>query len=1340
MNRLLRIIPALLITLSLHLFFLPTIFAQSIRIISTKDGLPQSFVSGLEQDEQGFIWIGTRNGLVRYDGTQFLSFQHDIHNTSSVASSIVTWLRKDQSGNIWIEYETGEIDVINPATQKIQHVLSNQSKKPLPAFIRRGWIFDSKGFFWSIKMNDGLTVFDTAKKQFQQLSSKNASLPGDTCNGLLETRNGEILVVSPGAISLYNRQKNSFTNFSIPSRLEFSNIYSTDDQVIDVHERSNGEIMWGDARKLFFFNPKTKTFRTVDLPEYFMYGVKWIRNGPNGEEYIEAMSKIYEYTDAKGLVLNSKVPMSDPSYARSFLIDKSGLIWVGSNAEGIYQINSNNPFFQSFTYKKDFGPDVLSQEFGLSLERDFGWTNINQNFSASGYHLRSFYDDKQQLWIALKEMVWYKKNTAGAWKVLPRVPYLTDNYAILTTQQTGAIPIEGICAGPGGTILVSGYLGNIVQYNFETNNWTEYIKAEALRPLVGKNPGEPQDLYADNSKIWMTYSNAGLLSIDIQTKKVIRLAEGTAAGSLPTNQLLGMQPDPTRSNILWIGSYQGLIELDKNTLQCKTYSVTEGLPDNTIYSIQTDRKNNLWLSTNKGLCRFNPLKHDIRVFQTASGLPGDEFNRFHHLKLPDGELIFGGTDGWVKFDPSSFKDDNFKPRVILTGLKVNYAKALQDSTAYLSKPFNLLDTLQLNYKQNTITFQFSALQFNQPQDNLYRYKLEGYDKDWVYARNAHEANYTQLPAGHYTFYINASNTTGEWSPHVKKMAVIITPPWWAGTIAYLCYMLIIAGLTWGFIRYRIAQGIMKREMTLKENEAQQMKELAEMKTRFFSNITHEFRTPLTLIIGPAEQLKGSNVEPARQKQFADTIIRNAKQLLVLVNRLLDLSKLEAKALKIYEQKGNPAAVVGTIVHSFQFHAKTNEVTLSFTNHTGGLNGWFYVDALERIVYNLVSNALKFTPAGGSVFVELAHKDNTIILTIKDTGIGIHKSELPHIFERYHQGDKPTGLSANEIKAGTGLGLSLVKELADLQKGSIEVVSSTGDMQPPGTNITVTLPFREEITNAAMETEEEVLQTATDADEDNLKHPLVLLVEDNADVTEFLKTALSNDYQVQTAPNGKAGLDAALAIMPDIIVSDVLMPEMDGLTFCSHIKNDERTSHIPLILLTAKASHDNLMEGLSKGADDYLTKPFHPSEFLLRIRNLLARQKKLRDKLKAGMTIPGEKVQAEPETVEQDPFIEKLYGIIEEHLDDPLFGVDQLVDMITISRTSLHRKLKAVTGFSASEFIRLYRLKRATAFLRQGFNGTDTAYKSGFGSAAYFTKCFRETYGITPGEYAREANN
>ncbi len=1310
--------------------------AQSIRIISTKDGLPQSFVSGLEQDNQGFMWIATRNGLAHYDGTEFINFQHNIHDTASPASNVISWLNKDDDGNIWVLYESGKIDVMNPAIQQVRHVINTQLKNnPLLQFTKRGWLFQSHQTLWGIVQNTGLCRFDTTIKKTRFYTFKNG-LSRDSLHGLCEDSKKQIWVLSAKDISCFNSKTQKFDHYNIPLQQRFDDTYNMDEGIVDLHERKNGEIMWGDSKRIYFFNPLTHAFHTINLQDS-VFGIRWIRNNPDGTECMEMNGVIYEYTDTKGLVPFFKLPLNSPWNVRSFYIDKSGLLWIGTNAEGIRIVDVNNPFFQSFAYKKDFCRDVLSGELGLSLENTFHWTSYDQKFSSPAYHLRSF-NRNNKLWIALKETVVYKDKSSNNWTILPHVPYLTDTTNI-------GIGIKGITLLPNGKVLAIGYSCNLVQYDQQTNNWSLFLPLYLLRQKFGAG-FLPQELFADQDKIWITSANDGLVFIDINTKEIRQLKEGISITSLPTNQLLGMKPDPNNPDILWIGSYQGLIALNKKSLQCTTFSVTEGLPDNTIYSIQTDQKGYLWLSTNKGLCRFQPSTHEVRIFQTRNGLPGDEFNRFHDVILPNNELVFGGTEGWVKFDPLSFKDDNFQPEVAITGLKINYAEAVQGSANHLLKPFNLLDTLHLYYNQNTVTLAFSALQFNQPQDNLYRYKLDGYDKDWVFAHNAHEAVYTQLPPGHYAFYLNASNTTGQWSSYIKKLVIVITPPWWASALAYICYAIIIAGLIGGFIRYRIAQGIMKREIGLKENEAVQMKEMDEMKTRFFSNITHEFRTPLTLIIGPAEELKQPNVNAVKQNGLADIIIKNANQLLILVNRLLDLSKLEAKALKIYEQKGNPASIVGTIVHSFEFSAKTNEIELAFINNTGELTGWFYPDALERITYNLLSNAIKFTPMGGKVSVSLHYNEEEIMVTVKDTGIGIGEDQQPYIFERYHQGDKPAGLSEHQSQASTGLGLALVKELVDLQNGTIEVTSSVVDKQFPGTKFIVTLPFRAEVTTLFVDATDSDKTAFPEIIEEDLNStlPVILLVEDNVEIAQFITNTLNNHYQVTYAANGKSGFEMTIAVMPDIIISDVLMPEMDGYTFCTTVKNDIRVSHIPVILLTAKSLQENIIEGLSKGADDYITKPFHPSELFLRIHNLLDRQKKLREKYKAELVLPIAEEFKTKETAEenkevQDPFIEKLYQFIEEHLDDSLFGVDQFVDLSGISRTSLHRKLKAVAGVSTSEFIRLYRLKRATMFLKEGNNSTDTAYYSGFGSAAYFTKCFRETYGITPGEFVRKYN-
>jgi signal transduction histidine kinase/ligand-binding sensor domain-containing protein/DNA-binding NarL/FixJ family response regulator len=1302
------------------------LFSQSVREISTKDGLPQSFVSGLVQDDTSFVWIGTRNGLARYDGNIFKVFQHNPHDTNTLASNIIIWIRKDKQNKLWIEHEGGEIDKMDPVTEKITHYLKgNLGNNETLQFVRRGWLVDKNGVFWGIRKGTGLNNYDPQTGKFQHFTHFNSAFPSDTVRGLAEIEDQGIWILSERGISLYNLKTKQFTHWHLPFRQDFGDFPESDAIAVDLHVRTNGELMWGDRRNLFFFNPITHGFKTVVLPAVSYLGIRWIRTSADGLDFFESYGRVYRYSDLEGVTSIGKTIRDDFGDVKSFLVDRSGLLWLGTNAQGIHQIDMATPFFQSFAYKKDFGTDMLLDELGIQMQQMFNWTPKDNLFSSASYHFRSVYDSNRRLYLALKETVCYYDSLQKKFIKLPRVPFEVSADSI-------GIGIKGITILNDGSPMVVGYSGNILIYRFSIGKWEHFINPHLIRQKYGPTI-LPQDIYADDENIWITTSDDGLLKIDEQTKQIQQLKENQTPGSLPTNQLLGFRVDPTRSDKIWIGSYQGLILLNKKDLKSDVFSVNEGLPDNTIYSILSDRLGVLWLTTNKGLCSFDPLTHHLHIFHTQHGLPGDEFNRFHQLELPDGRLVFGGTDGWTVFNPLLIKNDVFETSLALTDLKINNKEVTTKDVNVLPLPLNAISRLVLPYEKNTVSIGFEGLEFSQPQDIQYRYQLQGYDNDWVFAGNSRQANYTKIPPGTYTLFVNASNTSGKWSSHIKEFKIRIEPPWYATGMAYLCYCIILAGLTWMFIRFRVSRIVLKQEMNLKEKEASQLKELDNMKTRFFSNITHEFRTPLTLIMGPAEQLKSENSNDSKQSRLADTIVNNARQLLVLINRLMDLSKLEAKALQLHELRGNPADTVGAVIHSFDRDAEEKHIQLSFENLTGHLDCWFYADAIERIVYNLVSNSLKFTPAGGNVIIELDKTDTNLFFLIRDSGIGIPKEKLPYIFDRYFQAGEFQGFAKDELHQGTGIGLSLVKELVNQMEGNIEVESDTGQLS--GTIFKISMPYR-----IAKEAEvppflkPENFNSEQFQAEETEKTWKILLVEDNLELAGFIKSILAEQYRVSHVENGALGLELSLNSMPDLIISDVMMPVMDGYEMCKRLKEDIRTSHIPIVLLTAKVSQDNLIEGLEKGADDYLTKPFYPTELLLRIHNLLERQQKLRDRIQQELGVPDE---PPGEPVPQDIFLTKLYARLDEHLDDDNFGVDQLVELVHLSRSSLHRKLKALTGLSTTEVVRNYRLKKACVFLREGFTSSDAAYKTGFGSPAYFTKCFREVYGITPGDYLRK---
>jgi signal transduction histidine kinase/CheY-like chemotaxis protein/AraC-like DNA-binding protein/streptogramin lyase len=1363
--------------------------AQSMRTIATQDGLPQSFVSGIVQDDSSFIWIGTRNGLVRFDGIQYKIFQHHAEDSNSLASNFIIWLRRDPQNHLWIEHESGVLDEMDPVTEKITHFLRGGVDNALDVtFIRRGWMVDRDSLFWGITKGQGISTFSKRQKEAGRFDRANAGFASDTARGLAETADHGIWILSKGEINRFDKNTKRFSHWSIPFKEDYGDFLNSDAVAIDLHERKNGELMWGDRSSIYFFHPATHRFRKIGLPSVSYLGVRWIRTAPDGSDYFESYGKLFRYDDGSGLTIVGKTIADNFGDAKSFFVDRSGLLWIGTNARGIKQIDLSIPYFKSYLYQKEYAVDLLRNQWGLDMLQLFDWTPTDNLSSDPSYQFRSVYGAHQRLYLSLKRTVGYIDSGSKSFVPMPLLPQGTR--------------ITGLTLMPDGSPMVVSTVGNLFSYDAHGRVWHPFLDTGFLRNNVDSTL-RPLSMAADQQRIWLTTEKNGLLSIDLRTHSIRRFQKKQPVDSLPTNELLGLFVDPARPGLLWVASYQGLIRLNKTTGAYKLFSLKEGLPDNTIYAILPDPNGNLWLSTNKGVCRFEPATGRVRVFGSRQGLPGDEFNRFHQLALPDGSLTFGSITGWTVFDPLMVKDDAFEPNLALNELRVNN-KVIAESpnSKILSSPLNANRILTLPYDQNTISIGFAGLEFSQPQELQYRYRLVGYDADWVQAGNAHQAVYTKIPPGHYTLLLNASNTSGKWSGYTKSIELRINSPWWSTPLAYLCYSIILAGLIWTFIRFRVSRTIMKREMLLKEMETNQLKELDDMKTRFFSNITHEFRTPLTLIIGPAEQLKTEHPQDGRINSLANGIIYNSKQLLTLVNRLMELAKLESGTSKLLLQRGNPAGMTGLVVQSFETDARSRQIALSFTESTVPANCSFYADALERIVYNLVSNALKFTEPDGKVSLSISADQENLILSVDDTGVGIPEHDLPHIFDRFYQVEQNARHVQGATDTGTGIGLAMVKELIVQMGGKIEVQSRT--TAPTGTSFTLLLPYTADssiarqpspagnqpgdnelhIADIGHQTSGTERQPGDpDPSEDRMQ---ILLVEDSPELAEFITSILSSQYDVKHALNGALGLEQTLALMPDVMISDVMMPVMNGFEFCRRVKADIRTNHIPVIMLTAKTAQEDLIEGLTLGANDYLAKPFHPTELLLRIRNLLDAQQKLREHLRRELSQPlpplsfdalpepeppsafrsvpdpnkgspfgsqpADSVQPDtgpadlahtgprlptPAALVTDIFLISLYTQVDAHLDDADFGVDQLVDLLHLSRSSLHRKLKSLTGLSTTEVVRNFRLSKAVEFLSQGFNSSDAAYKSGFGSPAYFTKCFREVYGLTPTDFVRQ---
>lgn len=1326
------------------------VLQRPFRKLGTRDGLPQSFITGLVQDREGFVWVSTLNGLARYDGRQFRLFQFESGDTASLASNLIFSMKTDRHNQLWIVHQSYEIDRLDPVTEKIERISSRALFRSHPIkFMRKGWLADASGNLWLTQVSNGIYRYDWKSNSISHFTYQSKNLAGDSIRGLLEDKQRQLWLIDQHYLSRFDKATGSFIAVPIPYQLDFT-AYAEGSAETAVYERANGEIMFGDRQRLVFYNPRNKSFRTLPLLKYADLGIRVIQPGPGGEEYFESAGIVYRYDDVKGIMAVGDIGMTQFRDAVSFMTDRSGLIWLGTNAAGIQQIDLSTPFFESHPVTKSFHYDVLKEQLGVQLDRFSGWS-ADKQFVASSYYFRSAYDTAKRLWLALRSSIaWYDAEQQKITR-LPDVPGISDPVNVSSG-------IRGIGFGTDGKLWVISDKGYIAYYDALHHEWAAFLDLVRMR---NTNPNFiVNDLLVDGDKLWVTIAGGeGLLRIDCNTKQVLQLNSKTYPRLFPTDMLLKIQPDPTRTQLIWIGTYQGLVCFNKEKLTSEVFSVKQGLPDNTIYSILTDKAGYLWLSTNKGLCRFHPVSHELRLFKTSDGLLGEEFNRFHDLKLPDGRLAFGGMDGWVLFDPAMIKDDNYNPPVAFTAFKINNeTAALYPGKTIPGVSLNNMEQLVLPYDKNTLSFEFAGLEFNKPQKLLYRYQLQSYDDKWIMA-NAPVANYTKLPPGRYILNINSSNSTGQWSSVIQSLTIIIKPPFWLTWWALTFYVLLLVGLVWAYIRYRLNRERMLQQVFLKEREAIQLKAVDELKTRFFSNITHEFRTPLTLILTPAQRLK-QTLQQSDQLRWLGAIERNAHQLLRLINQLLDFSKLESGTLVLNETRASLQGFVEELLRSFYEEAASNGIQLEFNSNAAG-EYWFDADKLEQVVRNLVANALKFTPSGGKVMVSLdtgalgqdKKADRSIpigiVLTVRDTGIGIPPDQLPYVFNRFYQVDNFSSVrSAAPQQKGSGIGLALVKEMAELQGGKIEVKSqeetTAGDWS---TVFTIWLPYRKLLApdlNDPVNSQISPVQyqpyipkpatdqlPATDA-------VTILIVEDNPELAEFIADSLPAAYKTVRASNGAEGLEKAIELIPDLVISDVLMPVMDGFECCHKIKQDERTNHIPVILLTAKASFDNRIEGLTLGADDYLTKPFHIQELQLRVHNLLDRQRILREKLHQELSLGSTAAPAESsQPVVQDPFILKLYDIIEARLDDSLFGVQELVTELGMSRTSLYRKLKALTDMPAGDIIRNYRLKRALHFLKDGLNSSETAYRVGFDSPAYFSKCFREFYNITPLEYTQK---
>ncbi|MCI0693346.1 ATP-binding protein [candidate division KSB1 bacterium] len=865
-------------------------------------------------------------------------------------------------------------------------------------------------------------------------------------------------------------------------------------------------------------------------------------------------------------------------------------------------------------------------------------------------------------------------------------------------------------------------------------------------------------------ELWIGTEGGGLSHWQRQTGKFRNYQHRPSdPNSLSDNRVYVIYEMPGDSaHHLWVSTAAGLNQFDRRTKRFRRFTREHGLPSDFVIGIQSDNHENLWLTTNEGLARFNPhlARNPMDKIFKLSELGLDRIEPGAFFKNHNGEFLVGGRYGYVRFHPDSIKENRHVPPIVLTNFIVANQEYALDSSLAVKK--NIL----LTYDQNFFSIEFAALDFTAPAKNQYAYMFEGFNRDWIYSGNRRLADFTNVPPGTYTFRVKGSNNDGMWNEEGTSLRITITPPWWRTRWAYAFYIIVFTILLYGWRRFELNRVKIRNELRMQKLEAQKLQEIDEMKSRFFANISHEFRTPLTLILGPVEQIRAGEFKGNVQEAYG-MILRNGRRLLRLINQLLDLAKLEAGRMSLQARPENIISFLKGLALSFASAAERKRITLTFSSLEEKLIAYIDRDKLEKIVSNLLSNALKFTPEGGSVTVAVGSGSRTQVLptatatasanfieiSVTDTGSGIPAKLLDKIFDRFYQVDA----SHTREHEGTGIGLALTKELVELHHGEILVQSEVGR----GTTFNVRLPLgkthlqpeevvetvtsdqfsvsSEQFTsleNRALNIEDQAsnIQQPATSKEQQADETIVLVVEDNRDVRTYIRQYLEPTFKVIEAVDGIDGVQKALEIIPDLIISDVMMPKRDGNELCRILKTDEKTSHVPIIMLTAKADSESKVYGLEIGADDYLIKPFDDKELLARVQNLIKLRRQLRERFSREMVLKPSAIAITPM---DETFLQRVQSAVEKHLDEEEFSVEILAAEVGMSRAQLHRKLRALIDQSANQLIRSMRLQRAVELLRQNA-GTiaEVAYMVGFGSQAYFTKCFHEQFGCSPKEYVK----
>jgi len=1345
------------------------------RHLTTDDGLPTNWCWEVMKDSQGFIWITTRAGLCRYDGYNIKIFQYDPSDSTSISDNISTkdCILEDKEGALWIGTLNG-LNRYDPATDKFTRFKHIPSQ---PGSISNNRITclleDSNGTLWiGVGSEGGLNRYDELTNTFNAFIPvlNDPSLDIPVIMSLLEDQKGKFWVGTSKGLLLFDRQMEEF------SPIHVANDYpelKDPPYCTTIHEDTDGAIVIGTPQGFILYDEDKQNLKP--FPSLFQANLNKPRTdflpGNFDEKYthwIIWLVGLYGFNEHTSDIARVRPDPHDPrsisgNILKSIFRDESGMLWI----PGEFGVNIMDPFQQRIRNYPGKAGDYTESTCFLEDNRGHLWK--------SSYHLEE-YDRNMNLvknypssinnpgnmytWGAVWSLL--EDNESNIWagndkNGLFLLKNGTDVFTPCTFSVSGVSFIYDIFQDSSGTLWIGTQSGLFYRKKGDipfTHFYNESDWDLLNRPII-LNINEDR-----SGNLWIATAGKGLFyqpSSSRGTNTFFQLLHDPMdKNSLSNNRVWATHEDS--KGTFWVATEHGLNKRIGNENKFIRYFNNSDPGTNFIYDLTDDGRGSLWLTTESGLIRFTPDTVDNGRQSTGRFkqiLPFNDIFPYRIYRNKVGQIFVGGKfnsgKGYYSFHPDSIPDNRHIPPVVLTDFRVNNKPHHLDTLITLKKH------LVLKYNQNFFTIEYAALDYHDPEKNQYAHYLEGFEEDWIFTDNYRLANYTDVRPGNYILHVKGSNNDDYWNETGTSLAITILPPPWKTWWAYMLYGIVVIGTAYLLIRFYLKRLALSQRLELDHMEAKKLKELDHLKSRFFANISHEFRTPLTLILGPLEKFRSKISDKEGTK---DLIImqRNALRLQNLINQLLNLSKLEFGQMKLHAMEVDLIKLVNGYVMSFESLAKQRNIHLVFKAQEKVVQTYVDQEKLEKILYNLLSNAFKFTPEKGQITVEVFSHQSMVKIIVSDNGPGIPPDKLPLICDRFYQADD----SFTREQEGTGIGLALTKELVELHHGNITVESEVNK----GTNFTVNLPLGREHLNEEeiidqdeiskfknhlpdgkagmpnVEYSEKSYDPSDSSDEQQaIGHelPVLLIVEDNSDLREYICDSLSKLYQILEAQDGEKGLKLAIETLPDLIISDVMMPKIDGFELCKKLKIDERTSHIPVILLTARAGMESKIEGLETGADDYITKPFDARELLVRINNLLELRQKLRERFikdaeQIGLSTLIDLPEADISSMEQK-FLQKAIGIVNTNLSDPEFSVKIFCAEMAMSNMQLHRKLVAVTGQTANRFIRSYRLNHAAKLLEKSTgNVTEIAYEVGFNNLSWFAKCFQEQFGMSPSEY------